>query len=90
MDKQIKETLKRKEIFGELVGILLGFDGLTGKKDKITESAYLRGDLGLDSLDRYEFTFAAEEKFNIRIPDEEVNEFETLGDYINYIQSCRK
>jgi acyl carrier protein len=91
MERQVKETLKRKEIFGKLVSILLELNGLTKKKDKITESTYLRRDLGLDSLDQYEFAYLVEEEFNIRIPDEKaIVEFETFSDYINYIQSCKK
>ena len=55
--------------------------------DKITMESSFRQDLGADSLDTYELVYAIEEEMGISIPDEKANEFETVGDAINYIQS---
>lgn len=54
---------------------------------KITPEASFREDLGADSLDTYELVYAIEEELGITIPDEKANEFETVGDALNFIQS---
>jgi acyl carrier protein len=55
--------------------------------DKITMESSFRQDLGADSLDTYELVYAIEEEMGISIPDEKANEFETVGDAIDYIKS---
>lgn len=55
------------------------------KEIKITEKTEFYSDLGVDSLEQYELTYAIEEKFGIKIPDEKFNEFETVGDYTRYL-----
>lgn len=57
------------------------------EEDKITMEASFRQDLGADSLDTYELVYAIEEEMGITIPDEKANEFETVGDAVNYIKS---
>ncbi len=42
-------------------------------------------DLGADSLAIVELVLALEENFDIKIPDEEVDNIRTVGDAINYI-----
>jgi acyl carrier protein len=42
-------------------------------------------DLDVDSLSMVEVVVAAEEKFNIRIPDDDVKELRTVGDAVAYI-----
>ena len=54
---------------------------------KITPNASFREDLGADSLDTYELVYAIEEELGITIPDEKANEFETVGDALQYIKS---
>ena len=55
------------------------------KKMKITFKTKLAEDLGWDSMERYEFVYLIEEDMKIRVPDEKANEFETVGDCVNYI-----
>ena len=55
--------------------------------DKITMESSFPQDLGADSLDTYELVYAIEEEMGISIPDEKANEFETVGDAIDYIKS---
>lgn len=57
------------------------------EEDKIKMESSFRQDLGADSLDTYELVYAIEEEMGISIPDEKANEFETVQDAINYIQS---
>jgi len=55
---------------------------------KITMQARFREDLEADSLDTYELIHEIEEEFNIEIPDEEANEFETVGDAYEFIKNA--
>ncbi len=43
-------------------------------------------DLGADSLAIVELVLALEEKFGIKIPDDQVDKIKTVGDAINYIK----
>lgn len=57
------------------------------EEDKITMESSFRQDLGADSLDTYELVYAIEEEMGISIPDEKANEFETVGDAVEYIRT---
>ena len=59
-------------------------------KEKITPESSFRQDLGADSLDTYELVYAIEEEMGISIPDEKANEFETVGDALNFLKSQQK
>ena len=54
---------------------------------KVTLDASFRKDLGADSLDTYELIYAIEEEMGITIPDEKANEFETVRDAVEYLDS---
>ena len=43
------------------------------------------GDLDVDSLSMVEVVVAAEEKFDVKIPDDEVKNLSTVGDAVTYI-----
>ena len=60
------------------------------EEDKITMEASFRQDLGADSLDTYELIYALEEEMGIQIPDEKANEFETVGNAVEFIKSVAK
>jgi acyl carrier protein len=62
-------------------------ENLEIEEEKITMDSSFRQDLGADSLETYELVYAIEEELGIRIPDEKANEFETVRDAMNYIQS---
>lgn len=68
---QIKEILK---------------DTMDIDESKITLDAKLKEDLELDSLDSVELVMSAEEEFGIEIPDEDVMNFKTVNDIVNYIE----
>ncbi|MDQ1716069.1 MAG: acyl carrier protein [Pseudonocardiales bacterium] len=44
-------------------------------------------DLDVDSLSMVEVAMAAEEKFGVKIPDEELPKLKTVGDAVSYIES---
>jgi acyl carrier protein len=60
------------------------------KPEDVNASKTFNDDLGADSLAIVELVLALEEKFDIKIPDEEVDNIKTVGDAINYIASRRK
>ena len=68
---QIKEILK---------------DTMDIDESKITLDAKLKEDLELESLDSVELIMSAEEEFGIEIPDEDVMNFKTVNDIVNYIE----
>ncbi|MEY3101665.1 MAG: hypothetical protein RLZZ07_294 [Actinomycetota bacterium] len=45
-------------------------------------------DLDVDSLSMVEVVVAAEERFGIKIPDDEVTKMATVGDAVNFIVSA--
>ena len=67
-----------KEIVVEVAGIDAG---------KITMEKKFTDDLDVDSLSMVEVVVAAEEKFGVKIPDEEVTKLATVGDAVNFIVS---
>jgi acyl carrier protein len=44
-------------------------------------------DLDVDSLSMVEVAMAAEEKFGVKIPDDELPKLKTVGDAVTYIES---
>ncbi len=55
---------------------------------EVVPSAEFQGDLDLDSLSMVEVVVAAEQKFDVRIPDGDVANLVTVGDAINYIEKA--
>jgi acyl carrier protein len=45
-------------------------------------------DLDVDSLSMVEVVVAAEEKFGVRIPDDDVKNLKTVGDAVSYIEKA--
>ncbi len=56
------------------------------KKDSIKIDDNLR-DLGIDSLDLLDFILEAEEKFNIKIEDDELLDLYTISDVVALIKT---
>jgi acyl carrier protein len=74
---------KREEIF-EIIKEQLQERGI--ETDGVTYESHLAKDLGLDSLDVTELTLGLEERFGVEIPDEELEEVETVGDAVTLIE----
>jgi acyl carrier protein len=65
----------------ELVNEVTGLDADDVQLDKsFTE------DLDVDSLSMVEIVVAAEEKFGVTIPDDEVKNLKTVGDAVGFIE----
>lgn len=55
--------------------------------DSLTMETSLKEDLDADSLDAVEVIMALEEEFDIEIPDDEAENFKTIGDIVEYIEA---
>jgi acyl carrier protein len=56
------------------------------KPEDVTPEKSFVDDLDVDSLSMVEVAMAVEEKFNAKIPDEELSNLKTVGDAIDYIK----
>ncbi|MBQ4094968.1 MAG: acyl carrier protein [Oscillospiraceae bacterium] len=61
-------------------------DQLDLDKDEITMESNIVDDLGADSLDVIDILIGFEDEFDVKIPDEEVEQFKTVGDIVKYIE----
>jgi acyl carrier protein len=77
--------MDKNELLGKMKKLIA--ERLERDESEITPNASFREDLGADSLDTYELVYAIEEELGITIPDEKANEFETVGDALEYIKS---
>jgi acyl carrier protein len=76
--------MTRDEISAGLAEILEEVAGVS--PDDVTAEKSFTDDLDVDSLSMVEVVVAAEEKFGVKIPDNEVQNLKTVGDAINYIE----
>lgn len=54
---------------------------------EITLETSMMKDLGADSLDAVEIMMALEDEFEIEIPDEDAEDFKTIGDIVKFVES---
>lgn len=76
-------ALSREEITEGLSDILEEVAGVN--PDDVAEGKSFTDDLDVDSLAMVEVVVAAEEKFGVKIPDDEVANLKTVGDAVSYI-----
>ena len=62
-------------------------DQLGVNPDEITMETHLMKDLEADSLDAVEIIMAIEDEYDIEIPDEDAERFQTVSDLVNYIEA---
>ncbi|MBO4702484.1 MAG: acyl carrier protein [Lachnospiraceae bacterium] len=53
---------------------------------EITEETSFKDDLGADSLDLFELVMAFEEEFGIEMPQDDLENIETVGDVIKLLK----
>ena len=75
------------EIRAGLAEILEEVAGVT-PADATPEKSFT-DDLDVDSLSMVEIVVAAEEKFGVTIPDDEVKNLKTVGDAVAYIERAQ-
>ncbi len=65
-------------------------DTINCDEDKITIEANLYDDLGIDSLDAMELSMALEEAYDLTIEEDELKNFVTVKNIVEYIDSKTK
>lgn len=78
---------KEQTVAGRVIGVIAYEVGIIRE---ISRTDDLRQDLGADSLDMVEITFAIEEEFGIEIPDEDVDGWQTVDSVIGYVEGRLK
>lgn len=68
---------KVKEIIVEQLGT---------DEDNVTMNTHLMKDLEADSLDAVEIIMAIEDEFELEIPDEMAENFQSVGDIVRYVE----
>jgi acyl carrier protein len=76
--------MSRDEIREGLSDILEEVAGVN--PDDVADEKSFTDDLDVDSLAMVEVVVAAEEKFKVKIPDDEVANLKTVGDAVSYIE----
>jgi len=67
------------EIVNEVAGVPV---------DDVQREKSFIDDLDIDSLSMVEVVVAAEERFNVKIPDDDVKSLQTVGDAVTYIEKA--
>jgi acyl carrier protein len=75
--------MTRDQIFAEIKEFLL--DALPLTEERITMDARFQEDLEADSLDLVELIMTLEEKYGIKISDEEAAGIKTVGDAVDFV-----
>ncbi|GAA2256354.1 acyl carrier protein [Actinomadura sp. NPDC048955] len=77
-EQQILDGLA--EIIDEIVGI---------DKSEVTPEKNFIDDLDIDSLSMVEIAVAAQDRFDVEIPDDELRNLKTVKDVINFVQNLQ-
>jgi acyl carrier protein len=77
--------MSKEEILVGLAGIVNEVAGVP--VDDVQPSKSFVDDLDIDSLSMVEVVMAAEDKWGVKIPDEEVKNLKTVGDAVAYIEA---
>lgn len=63
-------------------------DQLGVSDDELQLETNLMKDLEADSLDAVEIIMAIEDEYDIEIPDEDAERFQTIGDIVSYVEKA--
>jgi acyl carrier protein len=69
------------EIIEEIAGV---------SADEVTPSKSFADDLGLDSLSMVEIAVAAQDKFGVAVPDDQLKDLTTVQDVVNYVSNSAR
>jgi acyl carrier protein len=84
--KEHNMALTQQEILAGLAEIVNEVAGIPAADVQMDKS--FTDDLDVDSLSMVEVVVAAEEKFGVRIPDDDVKNLKTVGDAVTYIEKA--
>ena len=80
-------ALDSTEILAGLAEIVAEETGLPA--ESVVPTATFTDDLDIDSISMMTIVVNAEEKFDVKIPDEEVKNLKTVGDAVTFISSAQ-
>jgi acyl carrier protein len=76
-------ALSQQEILAGLAEIIDEIAGVPA--DEVTPDKTFVDDLDIDSLSMVEIAVAAQDKFGVEIPDDQLKDLKTVQDVINYV-----
>lgn len=74
-----------QDVQKKITAILI--DKLGIPESEVTSDASFVRDLGIDSLDYAELVMEFEQTFDIKIPDDDAEKMQTIGQAVSYIQT---
>jgi len=77
--------MSSEDVLAGLAGIVNEVAGVP--VDDVQPDKSFTDDLDIDSLSMVEVVMAAEDKWGVKIPDEEVKNLRTVGDAVAYIEA---
>jgi len=81
-------ALTQDEVLAGIRDIVVEVAGIDGAQ--VAMDKKFADDLEVDSLSMVEVIVAAEEKFSVKIPDDEVTKLATVPDAVNFIVAAAK
>jgi acyl carrier protein len=85
--KESQPMATTEEIRADLAEIVEEVAGVDADQVQLDKSFV--DDLDVDSLSMVEVVVAAEEKFDVKIPDDEVKNLKTVGDAVAFIERAQ-
>ena len=85
--KKVQDSDRTKEIVDGLAEILEDIAGVKPEDVELDKS--FTDDLDVDSLSMVEIALAAEDKFGVKIPDDQLAGLKTVGDAVSYIEKAK-
>ena len=80
-------ALTNDEVLAGLAELITDETGISA--DEVAMEKSFTDDLDIDSISMMTIVVNAEEKFDVKIPDEEVKNLKTVGDAVNFIVSAQ-
>ena len=77
------QNIQKEKVLSDVIRIMA--ETLEISSDEITSDLSFNTDLPFDSLQLYEFVIDVEERYNIRLPDEILDQVKTVGDIVDVI-----
>jgi acyl carrier protein len=78
-----RRDVDRAEVVEELRAILVEQLGVDASE--VTEASSFQEDLNADSLDLVELIMEMEDRFKLKIPDEDAEKISTVGEAVDYV-----
>lgn len=80
--------MTNEEIFDRISNLIK--EQLHNEKIEVTVKTNIQEDLGIDSIALMEFIITLEDEFNLNIPDEDVEDIQTMGELVDYLSKRLK